>query len=173
MGPPSRLLSSCASCCLPCFRPPQQLGSSNGINQILPANPEAPDQEFITFKPGRRIRVVIRRPRDPDLIRRSRRRRRSNASRSHSCGNSTTDAGCGTEEEVLTDDDDDDVSSENEDEGEEEDYWFENAAPNRLPVIQPPLQQPQHLQQSRIINKFEPQASTAAQQHQLSNTATA
>ena len=74
---------------------------------------------------------------------------------------------------MLTDDDDDDVSSENEDEGEEEDYWFENAAPNRLPVIQPPLQQPQHLQQSRIINKFEPQASTAAQQHQLSNTATA
>ena len=34
----------------------------------------------------------------------------------------------------------------------EEEYWFENAAPNRLPVIQP---QPQP-QQSRVINKFEP-----------------
>ena len=35
---------------------------------------------------------------------------------------------------------------------EEEEYWFENAAPKRLPVIQP---QPQP-QQNRIINKFEP-----------------
>ena len=34
----------------------------------------------------------------------------------------------------------------------EEEYWFENAAPDRLPVIQP---QPQP-QQSRVINKFEP-----------------
>ena len=38
------------------------------------------------------------------------------------------------------------------DEEEEEEYWFENAAPKRLPVIQP---QPQP-QQNRIINKFEP-----------------
>ena len=37
-------------------------------------------------------------------------------------------------------------------EEEEEEYWFENAAPKRLPVIQP---QPQP-QQNRIINKFEP-----------------
>ena len=35
---------------------------------------------------------------------------------------------------------------------EEEDYWFENAAPTRLPVIQPPPLQPLN----RIINKFEP-----------------
>ena len=35
---------------------------------------------------------------------------------------------------------------------EDEDYWFENAAPTRLPVIQPPPLQ----QQNRIINKFEP-----------------
>ena len=34
----------------------------------------------------------------------------------------------------------------------DEEYWFENAAPKRLPVIQP---QPQP-QQNRIINKFEP-----------------
>ena len=38
------------------------------------------------------------------------------------------------------------------DDTEDEEYWFENAAPKRLPVIQP---QPQP-QQNRIINKFEP-----------------
>jgi len=38
----------------------------------------------------------------------------------------------------------------------EEEYWFENAAPNRLPVIQPLPQPPQ----SRIINKFEPRESS-------------
>ena len=35
---------------------------------------------------------------------------------------------------------------------EDEEYWFENAAPKRLPVIQPKPQP----QQNRIINKFEP-----------------
>jgi hypothetical protein len=146
------------------------VSNSNSLNQILPANnPEAPDQEFITFKPGRRIRVVIRRPNDLDLVRDSRRHQRCGSS-VHSCGHSTTDAGCGTEEELLSDDN-------NSDDGDGgggsdgEDYWFENAAPNRLPVIQPPLPPPQHL--SRIINKFEPQASTAVQQHQLATSAAA
>ena len=46
----------------------------------------------------------------------------------------------GNEEETSTGDETD------------EEYWFENAAPKRLPVIQP---QPQP-QQNRIINKFEP-----------------
>ena len=48
--------------------------------------------------------------------------------------------GFGLEEETSTGDETD------------EEYWFENAAPKRLPVIQP---QPQP-QQNRIINKFEP-----------------
>ena len=47
-----------------------------------------------------------------------------------------------------------------EDEGElsEEEYWFESAAPNRLPVIQPVPPPPQ----SRIINKFEPREPSSA-----------
>jgi hypothetical protein len=158
------------SCCCGCLPPWRRRGvsNSNSLNQILPANnPEAPDQEFITFKPGRRIRVVIRRPNDLDLVRDSRRHQRCGSS-VHSCGHSTTDAGCGTEEEVLSDDNNSDGGS---DDNDDEDYWFENAAPNRLPVIQPPLPPPQHL--SRIINKFEPQASTAVQQHQLATSAAA
>ena len=50
------------------------------------------------------------------------------------------------------------TKSKGEDELSEEEYWFENAAPNRLPVIQPLPPPPQ----SRIINKFEPQEPSSS-----------
>merc|ERR1719228_2700306 len=49
-----------------------------------------------------------------------------------------------------------DTGKAEEEESGEEEYWFENAAPSRLPVVQPPPQ----VHTSRIINKFEPRVQT-------------
>ena len=57
---------------------------------------------------------------------------------------------------VQVDTKQEEVAEDGENEDEEEEYWFENAAPNRLPVIQPAPQPPT----SRIINKFEPREAS-------------
>ena len=96
-------------------------------NRVLPSLIKPTDSEFYTFKASRKIRIIHRLPKP-------------------GCPSSSLSRECQSQaetlEETLTEDDDD------------EDYWFENAAPNRLPVIQPPPP----IQMNRIINKFEPQA---------------
>ena len=99
-------------------------------NKVLPGEVRPEDCGFLEICPGRRIRVISVGPGDDGHEVGADGQRRF----PHD-GGGQSDGG----ESVIS--------------GEEE-YWFENAAPNRLPVIQPP---PQVQTGSRIINKFEPQ----------------
>ena len=95
-------------------------------NKVLPHSLEPLGEDGVQYvepSPGRRLRVLCARP------------------STNSPGSKSSDVGDKATQQV-------------EDEGElsEEEYWFESAAPNRLPVIQPLPPPPQ----SRIINKFEP-----------------
>ena len=97
-------------------------------NKVLPHSLEPLGEDGVQYvepSPGRRLRVLCARP----------------STNSASPGSKSSDVGDKANRQV-------------EDEGElsEEEYWFESAAPNRLPVIQPLPPPPQ----SRIINKFEP-----------------
>ena len=94
-------------------------------NKVLPHSLEPLGEDGVQYvepSPGRRLRVLCARP----------------TPNSASPGSKSSDK----------------ANQQVEDEGElsEEEYWFESAAPNRLPVIQPLPPPPQ----SRIINKFEP-----------------
>merc|ERR1719278_2319857 len=98
-------------------------------NKVLPHSLEPLGEDGVQYvepSPGRRLRVVCARP----------------SSKTASPGSKSLDVGDKAAKEV----------NEEEDELSEEEYWFESAAPNRLPVIQPLPPPPQ----SRIINKFEP-----------------
>ena len=95
-------------------------------NKVLPHSLEPLGEDGVQYvepSPGRRLRVLCARP-------------------------STNSASPGSKSSG------DKATQQMDDEGElsEEEYWFESAAPNRLPVIQPLPPPPQ----SRIINKFEP-----------------
>jgi len=98
-------------------------------NKILPTVIQPGNCEFVEINPQRRLRIINIAPTDEANTKKS-------------------DNNCFAQDEGKV--------VESESELSEEEYWFENAAPNRLPVIQP-LPQPQ---QSRIINKFEPQESS-------------
>ena len=104
-------------------------------NKVLPHSLEPLGEDGVQYvepSPGRRLRVLCARP-------------------------STNSASPGSKSSG------DKATQQMDDEGElsEEEYWFESAAPNRLPVIQPLPPPPQ----SRIINKFEPRepANSATQ----------
>ena len=96
-------------------------------NKVLPHSLEPLGVEdgvqYVEPSAGRRLRVVCARP----------------STNPASPSSKSSDVG-------------DKAKVEEEDELSEEEYWFESAAPNRLPVIQPLPPPPQ----SRIINKFEP-----------------
>jgi len=97
-------------------------------NKILPTVIQPGNCEFVEINPQRRLRIINIAPTDEANIKKS-------------------DNNCFAQDEGKVECDS---------ELSEEEYWFENAAPNRLPVIQPLPQPPQ----SRIINKFEPQESS-------------
>jgi len=98
-------------------------------NKILPTVIQPGNCEFVEINPQRRLRIINISPGDP--------------------AKKDGDNNCFAQDEGK-------VGCESE--LSEEEYWFENAAPNRLPVIQPLPQPPQ----SRIINKFEPRESSQA-----------
>lgn len=98
-------------------------------NKVNPTKIQHKDSEFFTFQSNRKIRIINKAP-----------RLGTSSAGQGSCRDQCSETR--TLEETLSDEEDD----------EEEDYWFENAAPNRLPVVQPPP--PVHM--NRIINKFEP-----------------
>ena len=103
-------------------------------NKVLPHSLEPLGEDGVQYvepSPGRRLRVVCARP----------------SSKTASPGFKYLDVGDKAAKEVNS-----------EDELSEEEYWFESAAPNRLPVIQPLPPPPQ----SRIINKFEPREPSNA-----------
>lgn len=100
-------------------------------NKVLPTVIQPGNCEFVEINPQRRLRIINIKPGDENNIVKN------------------ADNNCFAQDQGKT---------ECESELSEEEYWFENAAPNRLPVIQP-LPQPQ---QSRIINKFEPRESSQA-----------
>ena len=115
-------------CCLPFCR--------RQTNRVLPSQVKPNNSEFYTFKANRKIRIIHQIPLQG-----------SAAAGSFGSLGRECQSQADTVEETLTD------SNGDEDE-DDEDYWFENAAPNRLPVIQPPPS----VQVNRIINKFEPRS---------------
>lgn len=98
-------------------------------NKILPTVIQPGNCEFVEINPQRRLRIINISPGEESAIK------------------NDSDKSCFAQDQGKPEC----IS-----ELSEEEYWFENAAPNRLPVIQPLPQPPQ----SRIINKFEPRESS-------------
>ena len=124
-------LRSCCCCCLPSSSAAANGSSVPSTNQILPVTLAPSEWDFLEIRTHRRIRVIHKFTYP--------RREASTQSRQ------------GGKFKLHDARDPGDTDS-----SDEEDYWFENAAPKRLQIQQPPPSRA-HLTQNRIFNKFEPQ----------------
>lgn len=101
-------------------------------------------EDYLEVRPQRTVRVVHAMPNVKQKKRRRKRKMRT--------GETQSRAASGTADSST------DSSSSS---SEEEEYWFENAAPRRMPIEQPAPNKRRGAgeQQNRIFNKFEPQGT--------------
>jgi len=100
-------------------------------NKVLPGIVNPGDCEFLEIGNGRRIRVISMRPFNQGEV---------------------PEEGDDNQVAFAQDNGKANDCEQSEESGDEE-YWFENAAPRRAPIVQPPPS----VYSTRIINKFEPQ----------------
>ena len=158
--PPGAVRRAIGAICCGCEGSNGGNTSASAANKVLPSMGAPSANDYLEIRPHRRIRVIHLYPyqtqddlklpgqeaRDPPrqppapLLRKA-------TTISRADERDETDSTLTSERKKQIADDTSD---------EDEDYWFENAAPRRLP-IQPPRPSPAVAMQSRIFNKFEPQ----------------